>query len=180
MESLVRKLIEIANSQIGSHEEGGNNKGPQVVKYQKATWLEPGAWPWCMAFVAWIVQQWLRDKAVRAFFGIKDDAAAEKWRPRTAAAFGAEDWAMSRGLTVLRPPALAKAGDIIIFDFNGPAAGGGHIGFVVQDQEKPGDHIHTIEGNTGALGLRDAPTGDGVFTKERNTTQVKALVRMVA
>jgi len=43
----LQKLANIAMSQIGVKEVGGNNKGAKIREYQAATNLKPAAWPWC-------------------------------------------------------------------------------------------------------------------------------------
>lgn len=47
------EIIEIAQSQIGIREVGGNNKGKEVEAYLSYTNLPKGN-PWCAAFVSWI------------------------------------------------------------------------------------------------------------------------------
>lgn len=44
--------LDIARQQIGVHEEGGNNTGPQVDEYLRAVGLDPG-YAWCAALVFW-------------------------------------------------------------------------------------------------------------------------------
>ena len=71
-------LVGIAEAEIGTREQGGNNRGGRVVAYQKATWLEPDAWPWCAAFVCWRVKEWLGVPGVAESIGVGN---VEKWRP---------------------------------------------------------------------------------------------------
>jgi hypothetical protein len=103
----------------------------------------------------------------------------EKWRCRDAAVFGWDDWAIRTGGKVLDPTKhLAEAGDFVIFDFNGPETGGGHIGIVEVNQKPHESVIYTIEGNTNGKGERDSISGDGVWRKTRKTTLVKHYIRM--
>jgi cell wall-associated NlpC family hydrolase len=95
-------------------------------------------------------------------------AQFDKWRPRTAAAFGLEDWARKKGLEVLDAddkPNL-RTGDILTFDTS-------HTGFVADDAKGV---IQTIEGNTGASGGRD---GDGVWDKSRNFKESRKFIRLL-
>lgn len=46
----------IALGEIGTHEVGGNNRGPRVEEYLAAAGLPPGQ-PWCVAFVIWCYQR---------------------------------------------------------------------------------------------------------------------------
>ena len=165
------RLVEIAEKEIGVHEVGGNNRGPRVREYQSATWLVPGPWPWCAAFVCWAIREWLKLPEVRTALSLRNDDAVEKWRPKTAGAFDFENWAKHRGLTILKVPLRAKAGDLVIFNFS-------HIGIVAADQTDDA-HISTIEGNTNNGGERDSELGDGVFRKERSPQLVKAFIRIV-
>jgi hypothetical protein len=164
-------LIEVAEKEVGTREEGGNNEGARIVEYQGATWLAPGAWPWCAAFTAWIMREWLEDEAVRADLGLATFSLAEKWRCRDASAFGWESWARKRGLAVLTEADRAKAGDFVVFDFS-------HIGLVVEDQTSIRAKIRTIEGNTNGRGDRDSNSGDGVWRKERAPGLTKSYIRI--
>ena len=177
--TLIERLIAIARAEVGIREVGGNNCGPRIREYQAATWLKPAAWPWCAAWTCWLLREWLKDPEVLQT--IRDTVApefdAEKWRCKDASAFGWEKWARDKGLQVLTAKDQAKAGDFVIYDFNGPADGGGHIGLVVEDQIGP--YIKTIEGNTNGRGDRDSELGDGVWEKTRNTKMVRAFIRIL-
>lgn len=158
-------LLDIARREVGVMEVGGNNRGPRIREYQTATTEPPGAWPWCAAWVAWCVKQWLTPE-VCASMGIMD---AEAWRPKTALAYGFEEWGRKRKLKLLTENDVAMPGDIVTFDFS-------HVGIVVKDA---GSHIVTMEGNTGPAGLRDSDSGDGVFEKRRTKPLIRRLVRVV-
>lgn len=171
---LLGKLIKIAEGEIGVKEEGGNNKGPRIVEYQKATWIDPGPWPWCAAFCCWILREWLKDEEVLEAIGKSKDEA-EKWRCKYPSAFGWEEWAKKNNLSVLPESELAKAGDFMVFDMS-------HIAIVTEDQkgfETGLDMVHTIEGNTGTKGGRDSESGDGVWRKLRHYTMTRSYVRII-
>jgi hypothetical protein len=161
-----QKLIDIARREVGV-KEVGRNTGKRVREYQAATNLEGTGWPWCAAFVCWCVREWGKDKDVLAALKMTP-AQFDKWRPRTAAAFGLEDWARKKGLEVLDAddkPNL-RTGDILTFDTS-------HTGFVADDAKGV---IQTIEGNTGASGGRD---GDGVWDKSRNFKESRKFIRLL-
>ncbi|MFH1067841.1 MAG: CHAP domain-containing protein [bacterium] len=151
----IESLVAIARREVGVKEVGGNNRGPRIRQYQSATWLEPGAWPWCAAFVCWCIREWRQsDKSLPKFN-----------RPQTAGAFDFERWARQENFPVFDETTLAKKGDIIVFDFS-------HIGIVAED--RAGDTLHTIEGNTNAEGSRE---GDGVWEKRRHWKLARSLIR---
>jgi hypothetical protein len=169
----IRKLIAIAEAEVGTREGAVNNTGARIVEYQGATWLAPGAWPWCAAFTAWVMREWLEDEAVRSALGLETFSLAEKWRCRDASAFGWEKWARQRGLQVLPETEKARAGDFVVFDFS-------HIGLVIADQTSAKGKIRTIEGNTNGRGERDSESGDGVWLKERAPNLTKSYIRTFA
>jgi hypothetical protein len=169
MNDLAASLVRIAASQVGVRESGGNNRGPSIVEYQKASWLPPGPWPWCAAFCCWALREMLHTPAGAMFL---DGARVDEWRCKDAKAFGWERWARDRRLTVLSESAVPHAGDLVIYDFS-------HIGVVENADDWP-RVIHTIEGNTNGRGDRDSTTGDGVWRKARPPTKdlIKCYVRL--
>lgn len=150
-------LANLALAELDTREEG-RNAGPRIREYQAATWLEPGPWPWCAAFVCWLYQE--ASKARPAPFS----------RPRTAAAWDFERWANDVGAAVLKPPGARPAlrGDIVVFTFS-------HIGIVRQHQATATDDLLTIEGNTNPSGDRE---GDGVYKKTRPASKIRSLIRL--
>lgn len=165
------RLAKIAQAEIGTVEQGGNNRGKRVREYQEATWLKPDAWPWCAAFVAWCVSQWLGDEEVLAALNLTEPRA-EKWRPQTAGAFDLERWARGRGLDVLDENAEVRAGDIVIFDFS-------HCGIITEDAHAKSRTLRTVEGNTNGQGERDSAKGDGVWSKLRDRHLAKCIIRLI-
>ena len=170
MNDQLKKLVALAMSEVGTREEGGNNRGKEIVEYQKATWLEPGPWPWCAAFTCWLLREWLEYPEVAFCLNIPP-GKENTWRCQDASAFGWEKWAKAKGLQVLSENSKAKAGDIVIFDFS-------HIGIVVFDQA--GSFIETVEGNTNGKGERDSTAGDGVWRKHRASSLAKCYIRLIA
>jgi hypothetical protein len=166
----LENLAKIALSQVGVKEVGGNNNGPQVRKYQAATNLKPASWPWCAALTSWVVREWLKDPENVEWLGLKV-MTPEKWRPRTAAAFGYISWAKERPATakVLSNKAKPHVGDFVIFDFS-------HIGIVTKVLLN--GRFQCVEGNTNGRGTRDSKSGDGVWLKTRSASLVRNFVRI--
>lgn len=171
MNPAIKGLLDIAASQVGTREEGGNNEGAKIKEYQKATWLKPGPWPWCAAFVCWCIREWLvKTPGAQELVGIKDGETTI-WLPMTAGALDFTKWAEKHNLYVTDEKEPAKAGWLVVFDFS-------HIGIVAADQLPGKDYIETIEGNTNGKGERDSVTGDGVWRKVRKTNLVRAYIKL--
>ena len=162
-------LVQIAAKEVGTKEQGGNNKGPRIREYQAATWLAPAPWPWCAAFVDWCVMRWLDNYVVRDWLNLTKETAAV-FRPQTAGAWDLANWARNHRdrVSILTEDAKALPGDIIIFDFS-------HVGIIEADR---GDNFTTIEGNTNGNGTRDSDSGDGVWRKTRARSLAKNLLRI--
>ena len=161
-------LARIAEGELGVREVGGNNKGPRIRVYQSATWLKPDAWAWCAAFVCWTIREWLKAPAVLQALNLTP-AKAEKWRPKTAAAFGLENWAEMHGMKVLGEDAEVRRGDLFTLDVS-------HVGIIRRDA--PARYpIRTIEGNTSPAGSNE---GGGVYSLTRqNRASVRRIIRIV-
>jgi hypothetical protein len=166
---MLHKLIAIASAEVGVREEGGNNRGSRIREYQSATDLNPGAWPWCSAWVDWCIREWISIPQVVIWLNLQR-RSPEEWRPKTALAYGLKSWALQRPSTtkVYNETHKAQLGDIVTFDFS-------HVGFVVEDT---GKEIVTLEGNTNGKGERDSTSGDGVWKKVRKKSLVKDLIRI--
>lgn len=160
------RIADIAASQVGQREVTGRNDGKAVRKYQASTNMDPGAWPWCAAFVCWCIQDWLKDPEAVKWLALKV-RTPEEWRPKTPRAWGFSEWAVERPSTakIIDRAETAKKGDIVMFTFS-------HVGIVVSDN---GKSIQTVEGNTNGAGARE---GDGVYFKTRSRSLVKAYVRI--
>lgn len=164
MSAFTQTLVQIATAEIGVRESPRNsNRGPRVDAYKAATWLPANqAWPWCAAFICWIVRETMRACAV------KETPTFQ--RPRTAGAWDFINWSLAQddttktARTVNRT--LIASGDIIVFHFS-------HIGLATSTCDKAGNFT-TIEGNTDDAGSRE---GGGVYPKTRNISTVKARIR---
>lgn len=154
---LAPKIVKLALAEVGVEEAGGSNCGPRVNEYKAATNLpSKEAWPWCAAFVDWVVRE-----------AMKGGTYTFK-RPTTAGAWDLENWSIKQDgstQTKRNPGADIKAGDIVIFKFS-------HVGIAVKGAAD--GHVTTVEGNTDSSGSRE---GGGVFRKLRNLSQVKTRIR---
>lgn len=152
-------LIAIAEKEVGVEEINGTNKGPRVNQYKSATNLPADeAWPWCAAFICWLFRE-----------GMKDGNYTFK-RPTTAGAWDLIRWSLEQDdstQTRKSPGRDIRIGDIIVFTFS-------HCGIATSAPNKDGKFT-TIEGNTDGSGSRE---GGAVLRKLRNTTQVKARIRI--
>ena len=164
-------LAELAEKEIGRKETKGRNLGPAVRKYQASTNLDPGAWPWCSAFCAWALEQWLADPANVKWLSLKSTTPA-RWRPKTALAYGFIRWAEARPATcsVLPDSAEPQPGDFAVYDFS-------HIGIV---KESRGEKFVAIEGNTSGMRSDGTPSreGDGVYLKVRPRSLARCFIRI--
>jgi len=160
--AFIQTLIQTAEAEVGVEEVNGSNCGPRVNEYKAATWLPADkAWPWCAAFICWIVQEAMRKASIHETAGFK--------RPRTAGAWDFENWSLAQDSTTwTRRPHRGdiQPGDIVIFRFS-------HIGLAVSAPDKNGN-VRTIEGNTDAAGSRE---GGGVFRKLRRLDQIRSRIR---
>jgi hypothetical protein len=158
-------LAELAAAECGTREESPNS-GRRVRLYQSATHLRPAPWPWCSAFVCYIVRQWIERQEVADWLGLRS-TTPEAWRPKTALAFGLLSWARARPRTCrqLGDSDRAAAGDIVVYSFS-------HCGIVLADID--GGLLSVAEGNTNPEGSRE---GDGVYRKIRSRNSVVSFIR---
>lgn len=158
-------IVRIATAEIGVEEVNGTNCGPRVNEYKAATWLDPKqSWPWCAAFVCWVVRQAMSESGVVETKTFK--------RPRTAGALDLENWSrlQDNSTNTKTPPrGDIQPGDIVTFRFTN----GGHTGFAVTAPDKNGNFF-SVEGNTDQAGSRE---GGGVFRKRRNVSQIHGRIR---
>ena len=155
---VAERLVSISAREVGTRERGGNNRGAAIVKYQEATWLSPGPWPWCAAFICWAIREALQ--------GL--DLPTDFKRPRTAGAWDFERWAREDGgsrVQLLKPARDLHPGDILCFTFS-------HIGIATANPSN--GTIRTIEGNTNAGGSRE---GDGVYNRTRPLRKIRSAIR---
>ena len=142
---LMKKVLEIAKSQIGVMEKPlGSNAGKEVEMYLASTGLDKG-YAWCMAFVYWVFNEAAKELKIPNPL-VKTAGCLNQWNNTKCKKIKKAD--------AIANPALITPGAIFIMDFG---QGLGHTGIVVSVN---GGFITTIEGNTNNGGSR---TGIGVF-----------------
>ena len=137
-------------AEVGTREEGGNNRGSRVAEYLRSTGLSEG-YAWCAAFVKWVYTQ-----------HSIDTRGANAWSP---------SW-FPDGRLIYRRDRRANGqpqpGDVFgLYYANLKRIG--HVGIVHQWGD---DWVITVEGNTNEGGSRE---GDGVFKKKRLKRQIYAV-----
>ena len=156
-------ITKLCSNEVGVQEVDGSNCGIRVDQYKAATWLSPKrGWPWCAAFVCWIVREALQDVGAKT-------KTKSFIRPRTAGAWDFENWSLAQDNTTwTKKPHRGdiKAGDIVIFTFS-------HIGIAISAPDRNG-YVTTIEGNTDKAGSRE---GGGVFRKKRHVSKIRSRIR---
>ena len=141
-------IVQVAQSQIGNCEEGGNNRGYHVEKYLRSVNLG-GGYAWCAAFVAWTLN----------VCDVKHSITA--WSPTSVARNIV--WERGKGQ-------LPESGDVfgIYYTSKGRV---GHTGFIESWGSK---YAVTIEGNTNEEGSRE---GDCVMRKYRHHSTIYRVSR---
>jgi len=167
---LRQRLVDIARKDLGATEVT-RNQSPVIKKFWPATSYPEGysnREPYCAAAVSYWVREWLRDPEVLDALKLTP-TSAEKWRCKSAAAFGWTTWAKDKGLLVMSDSAsnVLHKGDIMVFDIS-------HIGIVDTDE---GNLVYTCEANTGASGGRD---GEGIYYKTRKRIEAKNFIRLLS
>lgn len=154
---LLKKVIEIAQSQIGLMEEPrGSNWGKHVKGYLNSVGLDfPAAW--CAAFVYWCFEEACGELG-RSNPAVKTAGVLDHWSRTKGKKISVGDASAN--------PALVKPGQVFIFSSGG---GKGHTGLV---ESVIGGFLVTIEGNTNEGGSRE---GIGVF--RRNRRKIKDINR---
>lgn len=119
------EVMAVAAREVGTRESPpGSNRGPRVGEYQASTSLGGTGWPWCAAFVTWVL----------ARAGVETSwCSASTWLMWSAA--------RDRGLTITAP----VPGCVIIWP-------GVHVGLV--DAVHGNGTVSTIEGNSGDMVAR--------------------------
>jgi hypothetical protein len=133
----------------GVHEEGGNNLGPIVERFQRVIGKAERE-PWCLSFVQYVLHE------IDEVMGLPHHSL-----PATEST----QLLWNTAPTELRTQA-PEVGTVIIWR-KGP--GVGHCGIVV---EATGDNVITVEGNTGRGDQRE---GDTVARKRRVRGQINGM-----
>ena len=158
MKTLSKHIADIAAEEIGVKEIGNTNRGVKVQEYQRATNLKGTGWPWCAAFVCWVVREamrrWEAERGSKLTFT----------RPQTAAAYGFDEWSLKQDKST-KTRRRHTGEPIGIFSLHSAS----HCGIAISAPDKKGN-FRTIEGNTNKKGSRD---GGSVMLRTRNTSDVR-------
>jgi CHAP domain-containing protein len=155
MPVLADDLIRVARAELGVHEQpDGTNRGPRVNQYQDVCTPGYHGYPWCVAFLQWVMQT----------CGVGPIANS------TAGVYALLDWARKHGLARSKP----QKGHLVCF-----IRGAGHIG-IVEEVFANGRDFTTLEGNAAnAVRRRQHSTAEpvafvqvpGVTVKTKVVTQ---------
>lgn len=151
--NFLKKVLEIAVSQIGVLEKPlGSNRGKEVEEYLGSVGLG-GGYPWCMAFVYWCFEQAAQKLKINNP-AVKTGGVLNHWVEAGRRNLPRIPMEQARN-----NPALVVPGMIFIIDTGDPG-GAGHTGFVEMVE---GGMLTTIEGNTNKGGSSE---GIGVFRRK--------------
>lgn len=146
---LTEELVKEAEKWIGVEEKGGNNKGPEVERFQKAVDGKAMAEAWCMAFVQFCLKE-----VCERFKVVAGPYASEHCLTV---------WNKSMASLRLKAP---EVGALVIWQMEGTT--NGHTG-IVKDVVNA-TTFKCIEGNTGPEVGTVNRDGDGVYVKTRTTS----------
>lgn len=167
-----QKLIQIARMDVGNVEKT-RNQAPWIQKFWPSTDYPEGyknREPYCAAGIAYCVDKWLESLDVCNEFGFTSTAEAEKWRCKSASAYGWLDWAKkAKGVKVLDKKCILHAGDLVVYNYS-------HIEIVTNDDNTETGPFVAIGFNTNASASRE---GEGCFEKPRSRSSVKAFIRLL-
>lgn len=154
-------VLKIAAGEIGYYApndpEPGSKYGRWLAKKWNEDWLagpSNSIW-WCCLFVSWCLNQ--AGQSVPGFPTYNTDLA----------------WSKAKTLGVNK--STAKAGDIVIFDWNMNTSATDHIGFV--EKNLGNGYIQTIEGNTSGTDWGSQYAGNGVHRRVRSLSLVRYCIR---
>ena len=137
--------LEVAVEELGRGEAGGNNYGPDVVRYRRG--IDDGG-PWCADFVSWCFLEGAKRLGLTVQFRVS--RSARRLCARIARA----------GFVVTTP----RPGDVFLLSRGLAGSRKGHTGFV-EHLQPDGATFTTIEGNRGAypskVGQFERRLGDG-------------------
>lgn len=153
LKPLREKALDVARTQVGVVESGGNNKGVPFERYQKpngATAPEP----WCGDFVAWCYRK------------VGSKVVQRGWASTI--------WLLAKLTPVTNP----QPGHIVVYDFGTPGAK--HTGLFDEWADRSKGLFWAIEGNTGSVDASDGGGGEGVHRKLRSMSQVAGFRRINA
>ncbi|HVT62248.1 MAG TPA: hypothetical protein VHD33_02020 [Legionellaceae bacterium] len=145
--------VQIALSQEGVHEVGGNNMGPEVKIYLASVGLDEG-YAWCCGFGAWCIKEAAKQLGIIPQIKMHASVYAIWHDPANKSLILPE---FQPNCLVLKNEGLNKQGH--------PQ---GHLMFGIS---KSNDNIlHVVSGNTNAAGSHE---GNCVAVQDRSTDELK-------
>lgn len=149
--NLGEKALDVMRTLKNVREVGGNNVGPMVSKIIRENGGTPGE-PWCGDTVAYAFRHAGSKVVQRAWAAVKY-------------------LGYLTGMRIVKSP---RPGDIVCYKFD-------HTGIFEKWINKSAGIFLAWEGNTGRTGAVSDSVGggDGVYEKQRNTTQVARWVRVL-
>lgn len=150
------RLIELATSLVGTHEVGGENKGPDVEAFQRTVDGKAQGEAWCLAFVQYCVT------------GVCDEMGVPN--PLFPTEHCMTLWDKTHFSKRTQTP---EPGMLILWQHykDGKPTMQGHVGIVARVSDR---YVDTIEGNTGS-GKGVVREGDGVYARQRNLGDAGAM-----
>lgn len=142
-EQIITKVIATAAKEVGVREIGNSNTGKRVEEFQAATPLGGTGWPWCAAYVSWVI-----------LTALGESLCDKVWK-RSASCDEILYWGRRLGILASKPT-LASAG-LVMASKNDAT----HI-FLVS--KVLANSVNSIEGNTNSGGSRN---GNGVYARSR-------------
>ena len=169
VEARMRQLAWLAGLFVGTGEQGGENRGPLVERFQKSVDGVAQGEPWCMGFVQYCVAA---IDSLQKTMGKKLSPTVLIKTESTVGAYAGHPQAL-RG----KDPAI---GAVIVWqklDAGGKAVWQGHTGIVVDVSQ---EGIVTVEGNTSpdASDPNKEREGQGVWLRKRTGAQIPGFIRL--
>jgi hypothetical protein len=189
---VAKRCLSLAVASVGTQEEGGNNRGFMIERYQNAA--EIGREPWCAVFLFWCLCKAYLNHHGNPDVDYEDIDALEvagrslgpgfptftAWTPDL------KQWAVENNVWIPRSEFFTSAGQVIegvlqpgdwiLFYF--PNLDGGRIGHVEVLKKTQRMSLLTVGGNTSQeAGLsRESSNGrDGVWRKDRSRGEIGRL-----
>lgn len=155
-------VLSIAAGEIGYYAPDdplpGSKYGRWMAEYTGESWLagpSTSIW-WCMIFVSWCFNQ---AGMLKSIPGMPN--------------YNCDNFKSKAGSIKLANKKDAKAGDIVLFDWNGDGSCD-HVGLV---EKNYGDYIQTLEGNTSGSANGSQSSGNGVWRRTRYWSSVNSVYR---
>ncbi len=164
--SFAEALVRAALADVGVREDLGHNDGRRIREFFRSWPVQPPA-NWCAAATSFWIRKAAGELGIAA--PIAGSLQAKAIMDQIQRAGGVAQWHSAEELR--RAPALARAGDVVVWDRSDPArpetSWQGHVGVVLRVDPAAGE-LETVEGNSG-------PTGDQVARMRRTLRDPRLL-----